>query len=335
MERSKSIIVIAGSTGVGKTDVALTLGNHLPIEIVNADLGQFYGPLTIGTAKPPWKESPIRHHLFDIFKTPYYYTAAEFRKQIATCINDIWDRGKIPVIVGGSTFYIESIFFEFHAPPIVHKDKNDVQEILKQAELSSWDMLYSIDPERAMAIHHNDRYRINRSLEMWNKSGVKPSEQKPHYNPVAPYLFFSLIRNRSELYNRINQRVRLMIEDGWIDEVKALMDTPWEDFVMVKKFIGYSEIREYILQEQLLSLVHRKQKLEQIISIIAQKTRNYAKRQNSFWRRLEKKLSDCLVIAPEYTNSQLAKAFMQDITATDSYELGNAMSELIKKAIKK
>lgn len=312
------MVVIAGSTGVGKTDCALELGNHIPIEIINADLGQFYTPLTIGTAKPPWKESAITHHLFDIFSDPRQCTVAEFRTQVSLLLHDIWGRGKIPVIVGGSTFYIESMFFELQHAVHAHNELLHTP-ILEHASL--WQTLHNLDSERAAAIHPHDSYRIKRSLMMWNATGIKPSAQKPMYKPLAPYLFVGLVRDRAELYQRINTRVGSMVENGWIDEIRTLMKSPWEDFIRVKKFIGYSELMDYSVQEGSWSPCQRQQQLQQAMEIIAQKTRNYAKRQETFWRRLEKKLSHCLVMAPGYTNTQLSKAVIQNITRITSDEL--------------
>lgn len=112
INKNQFMIVIAGATGVGKTDFALSLAEYLPIEIINADLGQFYQPLTIGTAKPLWQEHPVKHHLFDIFSEPRSCTVMEYRTRALECIHKIWQQKKIPVIVGGSTLYVESIFFE-------------------------------------------------------------------------------------------------------------------------------------------------------------------------------------------------------------------------------
>ena len=195
MNRKKFMVVIAGSTGVGKTDFALNLGKDLPIEIVNADTGQFYEPLTVGTAKPDWKTNSIPHHLFDIFTTPRSCTILEYRKLLSACLEDIWKRNKIPVIVGGSTFYIESIFFEPAQPDQIDKAQEDLDLTLFD-DLSLWDKLNAIDPQRAEEIHPHDHYRLTRALTLWHTTGIKPSKQRPSYNPYAPYWFFDLTRER-------------------------------------------------------------------------------------------------------------------------------------------
>lgn len=110
MNKKQFMIVIVGATGVGKSDFASRLAEYLPIEIVNADLGQFYQPLTIGTAKPLWQKDPIRHHLFDIYSEPKSCTVMEYRALVVNCLHDIWQRDKIPVIVGDQLFMLNLFF---------------------------------------------------------------------------------------------------------------------------------------------------------------------------------------------------------------------------------
>ncbi len=305
MNKKRYIIVITGATGVGKTDFALQLGKHMPIEIVNADLGQFYQPLTIGTAKPHWQQEPIPHHLFDIGTIPESFTVTEYKKQLLVCLEDIWQRNKIPVIVGGSTFYIESIFFEPVNPDIIKEP-----DINTLSDSDLWNQLNIIDPERAAQIHPHDVYRLERALTIWHTTGVKPSLQKPLYNPPAPFLFFHITRDRPELYERINQRVITMLDVGWIEEVKKLLATPWEHFIQTKKFIGYPEIIAFLKDKNPLSY-------QELVDTIAQRTRNYAKRQETYWKRLKNKLHNCLVFAPGYTYSEASKVYEINLTSLD------------------
>jgi tRNA dimethylallyltransferase len=299
------MIVIVGATGVGKSDFALQFAQQLPIEIINADLGQFYQPLTIGTAKPAWKQEKVKHHLFDIFSKPYSCTVTEYRALVEECLDDIWQRNKIPVIVGGSTLYVESLFFE-----LLSSDRDSKSSNRDLNQHNSWDLLKSIDPERAATIHPNDSYRINRALDIWYATGVKPSEQKPIFNPLSKnFIFLYLTRDRNELYKRINERVKLMIDAGWLDEVRSLLNTPWQTFVQEKKFIGYPDLIDFLNNPD-----HRSQR--EVLELIAQKTRNYAKRQETYWRRLEKKLYNCLVTSPGYTSNQMPK--IMNCTLTES-----------------
>jgi len=273
------LVFIFGPTGVGKTDVALKLAQSLPSEIINIDVGQFYTPLSIGTAKPDWKNEPIVHHLFDIINTPEDFTVSEYRKKFLEVVKEIWKRNHLPIVVGGSAYYIYSLLFPPRAGTLTSSKDFDYSE---DAPLL-WEKLYNIDPKRADQINKNDLYRIKRALEIWHTTGKKPSEFEPSYDPPSPYTLICLTRDRDDLYERINSRTKQMIEAGWIDEVKSLKSTPWEPFLKTKKLIGYPEILDHI---------DAKMDLNETVSIIQQETRNYAKRQLVFWRRLEKQLKN-------------------------------------------
>ncbi len=269
-------LVLFGPTGVGKSEVALMLSQELPSEIVNIDMGQFYTPLSIGTAKPNWCTIPVPHHLFDILNDPVNFTVIDYRKRFLETAGQIWQRHNLPIVVGGSCFYVQAIFF----PP-----RASVEEVLKTVcpvnDTDLWKQLYEIDPKRALKIHPHDIYRIKRALEIWRSTGKKPSVLVPFYDPPATFTLICLIRDRADLYNRIDKRTEEMIDAGWIDEVKAMLSTPWEQFLRTKKFIGYSEILDYL---------EGKRNLSETIALIQQETRNYAKRQLTFWRMMEKQL---------------------------------------------
>jgi tRNA dimethylallyltransferase len=215
-------VVVGGPTGVGKTAFADALALAIDGEIVNGDLGQMYVPLTIGTAKPAWQNAVIPHHLFDILDTPVLFSAMSFRKKVKAVCKNIWQRKKIPIIVGGSSYYIASLFF----PPapqstVIRKRTYDSGQDICQTLY-----LYTIDPQRAQSINPHDRYRIERALDIWYSTGIKPSEYKPQYYPIAPsYFFIWLERDRQDLYDRINKRVEQMVAAGWIAEVQQLLST--------------------------------------------------------------------------------------------------------------
>jgi tRNA dimethylallyltransferase len=259
-------IIIVGPTAVGKTDIAVALSSDLPIEIINADVGQLYTPLTIGTAKPDWQAQPVPHHLFDVCSAPENFTVLQFRIRVMATMREIWQRGNMPVLVGGSGFYLKSLLFPPHENSVATDD----------VELhGDWKDLQAIDPERAKQLHPNDLYRIQRALALWRQTGKLPSTLKPNFAPVAPFDCFILMRDRQELYERIDKRVELMLDAGWIEETKKLLGTPWEPFLMKKKIIGYDFIIQYL---------HDKMSKAALIAAIAQETRNYAKRQITFFR---------------------------------------------------
>ena len=190
----------------------------------------------------------------------------------------LWKKGKVPIVVGGSTFYILSLFF----PPEVQSDSKGFYE-KEKVESNLWDRLYSVDPERAKKIHKNDSYRVARALNIWLSSGKKPSKFQPEYCPPAPYLFLNLERKRQDLYECINKRTEIMLEDGWLEETQEIGGTSWELFLKEKKLIGYPEILDYLddSKEYLYS---------DLVDRIKQKTRNYAKRQITFGKMILRKL---------------------------------------------
>src|SRR5579863_8271250 len=195
------ILIFYGPTGVGKTNIALSIAARIPSEIINMDVGQFYTPLSIGTAKPDWENEPVTHHLFDIIDSPRNYTVVEYRTSLQNKIREIVERGNLPIIVGGSSFYLHSLFF----PPSLHIPENSQSSI--PFDDYSWDALYAIDPQRAMSIDKNDPYRIMRALDIWNKTGKIPTSTTPEYDPIADFSLIYVIRDTQELNKRINDRI--------------------------------------------------------------------------------------------------------------------------------
>ena len=289
------MLIIYGPTGVGKTDLSLEIAENLPAEIINMDVGQFYTPLSVGTAKPHWKESPIPHHLFDIIDEPKNFSVSEYRKILYEKVNEITARKKLPILVGGSGFYLYALLY-FQTPYSNsiymgnHIEDSSKIEIVRtpikshEISLDSWQKLYSIDPQRAMAIEKNDIYRIERALNIWKLTGTLPSSYKPEYCPQADYSIIFIERERQELKDRINARVIEMFNNGWIEEAQSLMNTPWRPFLKKKNLIGYNEIFDYLSEKK------TENDFQRMIQTIQAKTRQYAKRQFTFWRKLEREI---------------------------------------------
>lgn len=269
-----SVIIIYGPTASGKTDLVFTLAQHLSCEVINMDSAQLYEPLFIGTAKPDLMTVPVPHHLFDYQKDPINVTVVTYKNMVIDIVRDIQSRGKVPIIVGGSGFYLKSLFFTPSALPYSKQtsDENDY----------SWNALQEIDPERAQAINPADSYRIARALEIWHHTGQKPSTCVPHFVKLFPFYLIHVSRDRDELYERINKRVDHMLEAGFLQEVRSLLGTPWESFLNDKKFIGYNELIGY---SRAIDADY-----EITIELIKKRSRNYAKRQQTFWRMLKKQL---------------------------------------------
>lgn len=277
------MVVILGPTGVGKSDFAELLASYANGELVNMDIGQCYVPLTIGTAKPDWKHAKITHHLFDIIDTPIDFTVVAYRSILLDTLKTLWSIQKLPIVVGGSSFYLKSILFPPVSDVAIH-----VAALAEHTHDNSWEELYEIDPIRAQQIDKNDSYRIERALDIWRKTGKKPSIYKPTPDIPCDMTILFLTRDRQELYERINARVHVMFDQGWIDEVAQLKGTDWEPFLYHKKLIGYNEILDY------LSLPEEERDEKTLISSIQQRTRHYAKRQETFWRSLTKNLDDVI-----------------------------------------
>lgn len=298
------MIIIYGPTGVGKTDCAISLAQEVNGEIINMDMGAFYAPLSIGTAKPDWRSQEIPHHLFDVIDVPRQVTVVEYRALLIPILESLWAQGKMPILVGGSGFYLKSIFFPPEGAPIV--ESNLYQHIPQNMW---WDHLLAIDPDRSHSINPRDLYRIKRALDIWYSTGKKPSLYEPQFRPIAPFALFFLTRERKELYARIDARVFHMIEAGWIEEARAFLGTDWESFIHDKKIIGYDDILNYLNSAQTDA------DKKNMIHSIQQKTRNYAKRQCTFWRSLQKDLQDALA---EYTDSNLvARSIINEINIAD------------------
>lgn len=283
---NRRCIILFGPTGVGKTDLSLAIAHAISGEIVNMDMGQLYTPLSIGTAKPTIEQrKEIVHHLFDIINEPIDFNAFAYRRAVSVAMENIWQRNKIPIIVGGSGFYLISLLFQITTPGQSHQQLVNVDN-LYPPETSWWNTLYMIDPERARSINKNDLYRIKRALAIWHTYYIKPSTYTSQYSPIAPVHLFFLERERSDLYNRINRRIYSMIDDGWILEINKLLNTAWEEFLLRKKLIGYDDLIRYLHGGDTSP-----QALQDTIAILQQKTRNYAKRQITFAKMIQKKLS--------------------------------------------
>lgn len=295
-------LIIFGPTGVGKTDFSLEVARHIPAEIINGDTGQFYTPLSIGTAKPDWKNEPIPHHLFDIVDEPKNITVWEYRSRLLEVVANIWSRKKLPIIVGGSGFYLKSIFF----PPCAGAVSSGASEA---ADGDLWKQLNRIDPKRAAEIKPGDTYRLRRALAIWYETGRKPSECAPVYDsPIDSFLLY-ISRDRGELYKRINERTFLMVRHGWLEETLQLQGTAWEPFLYEKKIIGYDVLLDYLNGKR------REPRLQEAIKVIQQRTRNYAKRQRTFWNSFEQRLNDAVAAhsrADHYGCAQLINLTLSD-----------------------
>jgi len=268
-------VIVFGPTAVGKTTFAEELTTQLGGEIINADAAQFYTPLTIGTAKPDWRHAKVPHHLFDLRNEPVDYSVAAYRADAQECVTEILQRGKTPIIVGGSGFYIHSLFF-----PV----GENVQDKVEASTDFSWETLNAVDPVRAAAIHPHDSYRISRALTLYQQTKELPSALVPVYRPITRLFLVELSCEPELLQNRIRTRTVAMLNARWQEEAESLIGTPWEPFVLRKKWIGYPELIAYCKTGKQL------EKFTAVKDAIVRQTWRYARKQMAYGRMLEKKI---------------------------------------------
>jgi tRNA dimethylallyltransferase len=278
----KKVIFILGPTASGKTALAEQLAHQFNGEILNADVGQFYSQLSIGTAKPDLASSPITQHLFDICPGTEDLNVLTYRSLVLEKIEELSARSKTIFVVGGSLFYVKSLFFVPRSDLVVDSSKQIPNEWLTLDDQALWQKLAEIDPLRAPQIHYNDRYRVARALTLYFQTGELPSNCEPTFElPFEPY-FIWLDIAKEVLDQRIAQRTELMLQQGWVEEVKAHATDKWAAFYQHKGLIGYSSILEWIRSGEDAN------EIQNLGALIARLTSLYAKRQKTFWGSFKK-----------------------------------------------
>lgn len=261
------VIVIVGPTGVGKTKLSIMLAHKYNGEVINADSTQVYRGMDIATAKVTDDEMEgVVHHLIDIKNMDEDYTVYDFQKDCRACISDILSRGKIPIIVGGTGLYVKAALYDYQFD---FDDKS-----FDYSEYSN-DYLYyrliKIDPNSS--IHRNNRKRIERFLSYYDSTGRLLSDKEKSSNVLYDCKFIGLTTDREVLYDRINRRVDIMISNGLLDEAKSIYDSGVRSKAVMTP-IGYKELFSYFDGHS---------DLESCVSLIKQKSRNYAKRQYTWF----------------------------------------------------
>ncbi|MEJ5229239.1 MAG: tRNA (adenosine(37)-N6)-dimethylallyltransferase MiaA [Pseudothermotoga sp.] len=277
------MIIIAGPTAVGKTDLAIQLCQKVQGEIISVDSRQIYRYMDIGTAKPSIEERKlVKHHLIDIVDPDEYYSAYQFRNDAYQAVKTIIERGKIPIFVGGTGLYIDTLLKGiFEGVPRDEKLRSELQKIEQENPGSLREMLQKYDPQAALKIHRNDLKRTIRALEVCIKSGRKFSEMQKQIRPAGKYTLVILVRDRTQLYDRINSRVDKMIEKGLIEEVKLLLQRGYTKELNSMKTIGYQEAIQYL--EGSLDY-------GEMVEAIKRNTRHFARRQMIWFRRYREAL---------------------------------------------
>ena len=276
------VIVIVGPTASGKTFLAIELAKKIDGEIVSCDSMQIYKDMTIGTAKPTLEEQEgIKHHLIDFISPSQRYTVSDYKKDAKRAIEEILGKKKVPIVVGGTGLYAESLIYEIEYPEI-NTDEEYRKKLEKEAEEYGLENLYleacKIDSKAMEKISKNDKKRILRVLEIYHETGKTKTELEAlsrQNENLYDYHIFGINYPREQLYERINKRVDIMIDNGLIDEVKTLF-SKYNSFPTALQGIGYKEIKEY-----LDGTLTKKEAIDKI----KQESRHYAKRQMTWFKK--------------------------------------------------
>lgn len=283
MEKQK-VIVICGPTASGKTKLSIEIAKKIGGEIVSADSMQIYKDMNIGTAKPTTQEMQgIKHYMIDFISPNRRYSVAEYKKDALNAIEDIIKKGKTPIVVGGTGLYVNALIYGIEYPEIETdiQYRDELEKIIEKEGLETlYHMAEKIDPEAISHISKNDKKRISRILEIYHSTGKTKTEleiESRKNGPKYEYLVFGINMDREKLYDRINKRVDIMIEDGLIQEVKEIL-SKYREFPTAMQGLGYKEVVEY------LNGITSK---EEMIEKIKRETRRYAKRQLTWFRKCE------------------------------------------------
>jgi len=282
MSDKEKLIAIVGPTATGKSDVAIELAKRIEGEIVSADSMQIYAGMDIGTAKVTAAEMQgVPHYCIDIVEPAEPYSVAEYQRLVREVIGDISRRGKIPILVGGTGLYVRSVIdkLEFPSGNVSSEVRKQLEE---RARVEGPDALYKEliekDPAAVEIVHPNNVRRIIRALEVIELTGKPFSSYHGEWKnreSIYNLEMFGLTMDRDSLRERINRRVDTMIETGLLDEVKSLVEHGYERFLTSQQAIGYKELIGYLNGEITL---------EEAVETIKARTRQYAKRQLTWFR---------------------------------------------------
>lgn len=281
--KKKPLIILTGPTAVGKTKASIGLAKAVDGEIISADSMQVYRHMDIGSAKiKPEEMEGIPHHLIDVLEPDDEFHVVKFQQLAKKAMREIWERGHIPIVTGGTGFYIQALLYD------IDFDENEKEDACRK-ELEAYarehgaealhEKLALVDPASAEMIHPNNIKRVIRALEFYEQTGKQISEhnetQRQRESPYA-FAYFVLTDDRAHLYERINRRVDQMIEEGLVNEVQALKDKGYTKQLVSMQGLGYKEILDYL---------DGNCTLEEAIYTIKRDTRHFAKRQLTWFKR--------------------------------------------------
>ena len=279
----KPLVILTGPTAVGKTALSIRLAKEIGGEIISADSMQVYKGMDIGSAKIlPDEMQGVPHYLIDELAPDEEFHVVRFQQMAKAYLQQIYQRDHIPIIVGGTGFYIQALLYDIDFT----ENKNDDAYRQEMEQLATekgaeylHQMLAEVDPRSAQDIHANNVKRVIRALEFYHETGKKISEHnEKERQKTSPYNFayFVLNDNRNRLYHRIDQRIDIMLDDGLVEEVKALKAKGYTRDMVSMQGLGYKEILDYLAGEI---------SLEEAVYRIKRDTRHFAKRQITWFKR--------------------------------------------------
>lgn len=282
MSDKRPIVVLTGPTAVGKTELSIQLAKAINGEIISADSMQVYKKMDIGTAKiRPEEMMGVKHYLIDEFEPDEEFNVMKFKEYTDKYMNEIYEKGKIPILVGGTGFYIQAVLKDVE---FKEEESSDIRKELEEfanvhGPQALHERLAQIDPKSAEVIHQNNVRRVIRAIEFYEQTGMKFSEhnenEKQKQSPFN-YVYFVLNQDRKILYDRIEKRIDIMMKDGLVEEVKSLISQGYGRDLVSMQGLGYKEIVAYLEGEITL---------EEAVYILKRDTRHFAKRQITWFKR--------------------------------------------------
>ena len=280
-------LVISGPTASGKTALSVACAKRLNGEIISADALLVYKGLNIGTAKPSKGEmGGIPHYMIDVVAPTESFSASDYERLALPILKDIVARGKVPIIVGGTSFYLDALLYKrtLGGAPADESVRKKYEAIFeREGKEALFSLLQEIDPASAEVLHPNDKKRVIRALEIYELTGKRKSEQHDERIPRLPVLAVGVDYPREALYARIDARVDGMIKSGLVEEVEGLLNSGISENAQCMQGIGYKEVVEILKNSDLHSTMS--DKINAMSDIIKKNTRNYAKRQLTYLRK--------------------------------------------------
>lgn len=281
--KQRPMVILTGPTAVGKTALSIALAKRINGAIISADSMQVYRHMDIGSAKiMPEEMQGVKHYLVDELAPEDEFHVVRFTEMAKAALAEIYDAGKIPVIVGGTGFYIQALLYDidFTGQECDEEYRSSLAALAEEkGNHYLHEMLRKVDPESAQAIHENNRKRVIRALEFYRHTGTKISEHnEKEHQKTSPYNFAYFVLNdeREALYRRIDARVDAMIKQGLVDEVKKLQEMGCHSGMVSMQGLGYKEILDYLTGNATL---------DEAVYILKRETRHFAKRQLTWFRR--------------------------------------------------